>query len=200
MNLRARITLGFIVVILIMLVASGVIIWNQSLMQQSFSNLAATIDLERYLLECRRHEKNFLLRNDQSYVLIHRANYDSLTVRIALLRPEITDPKIQAKLTELKASLVEYQSIFTELATHPAAVIATDPILAARLEQEVQKARDSHDLIGQIRLLTTERFHLASSVGHLVNIGSILVGILVAVIIAGFLTDKIIQFIDQDYV
>ncbi len=165
-------------------------------MSDSFDYLTATIDLEKYLLECRRHEKNFILRKDTSYLQLHSVYYDSLIKHIEYLRQNKKQPIITTQLEELQTVFIDYKIVFNEIAKFTAENDCTQSGYFSLLDQEVDKARRCHALIADIRQTVTEQFKTADSTGKLVNLGAILFGILVAVVLAGFISDKIIQFVE----
>ena len=88
-------------------------------MQRAFGNLAATIDLERYLLECRRHEKNFLLRHDRAYLAVHTANFDSLLQRTEFLLNQRTAADIRRQLADLRLQVADSLFQRQQFIDHP---------------------------------------------------------------------------------
>ncbi|HKJ67312.1 MAG TPA: hypothetical protein VKA68_05100, partial [bacterium] len=78
MELPIRIKSSFLLIILIMAVGSGIILWNQHTLQDAFNALRSSFELEEYLLECRRQEKNYFLRFSEESLRLHQTNYDSL--------------------------------------------------------------------------------------------------------------------------
>lgn len=80
MNLRVRITSGFLIIVIVMACVSGIIIWQESNMYQAFQHSLQISEIEKYFLECRRQEKNFIIRHDSQSVQLFASNYDSLNV------------------------------------------------------------------------------------------------------------------------
>jgi len=165
-------------------------------MEESFNHLADTFDLERYLLECRRHEKNYILRQNLSYLHLHDSFSDSLISRVNDLLQDNLGQALVEQLQQLQKSFFEYKKLFNELTAQPLVKEQQQSGFHNRLEQEVQKARQCHVLITNIRLNTTDQFARANSISNLINIASILIGILLAVVLGGLISDRIIQYVE----
>jgi len=194
MNLRIRITMGFLVIVFIMTLVAGIILWQQAKMQTAFINSNLTGELEHYLLECRRQEKNFLLRKDNDSSDLFQANFDTLFTLTTDLGKKISEASIVSELSLLQDRLSNYQAEFEQ------AILYFDVELYQKQFEEsmcscIMFARESHKIIKKINTVTEDQFNAALSISSIVNTFSVILGIFLSVIIAGFITDKVMDLI-----
>ena len=194
MNLRIRITSGFLLIVMVMTVVAGVIIWQQAKMQSAFQDSILTSELDHYLLECRRQEKNYLLRQDGEALVLFQANYDTLFTMATNLSNKILYDQIVIKLSVLQDKLILYRSAF-EQSTLYLDVESYKTQYNESIRTCVMFARESHSIIKDIRQLSEERFEKALSISSIVNTFSVIVGIFLSVVISGFIADKVMDLI-----
>ena len=115
MNLRARITFGFLIIVFVMAGVATIIIWQESNMRKAFQHSSQISEIEKYFLECRRQEKNFIIRHDTLSVQLFTANYDTLNVLIAKLQENCSSEQMIEKLTILKEKLDSYYLKFEDI-------------------------------------------------------------------------------------
>ena len=190
MNLRARITFGFLIIVLVMTCVSGIIIWQESNMHQAFQHSSQIREFERYFLECRRQEKNFIIRHDAQSVKLFTSNYNSLNILISKMLTDKSNEQMVEKLTALQDKVDKYDLKIEEIISSNQIEIDN-----AKMQSEVDLARDIHALINEIKTLTTQEFNKAYAITNNVNIFSILIGLFLSVLIAGFMSTKIMEFI-----
>ena len=68
---------------------------------------------------------------------------------------------------------------------------------SAEIQDEVDLARESHALINEIKAITIQDFNKAYAITNNVNIFSILIGLFLSVLIAGFMTTKIMDILGR---
>lgn len=195
MNLRLRINMGFLLIVFLMATVAGVIIYQQAKMQTAFQDSLQTCELDRYLLECRRQEKNYICCDtDQQAIDLFQTNYDTLYTMTIKLSDDISDNHIIDKLSDLQESLVNYYSVFMQTVQYRD---NTDYKRQFDISSRacVKSARECHSIIEKIRHFSEERFNTALSISCIVNTFSIIFGIFLAVVISSFIADKIMDII-----
>lgn len=190
MNLRIRITSGFLIIVIVMACVSGIIIWQESNMYQAFQHSLQISEIEKYFLECRRQEKNFIIRHDSQSVQLFASNYDSLNVVVFKMLDYDLNDQMMEKLNILQNKLDSYNLKFEEIVGASQIDIDT-----TKIQSEVDLAREIHTLINGIKVMTIQDFNRAYTITNNVNIFSILIGLFLSVLIAGFMTTKIMKIL-----
>lgn len=193
MNLRIRITMGFLLIVFVMAVVASIIIWQQAKMQTAFQNFCYTSEIENSLLECRRQEKNYFLRKDYGAIGLFQSYFDTLFTLTTNLSTIITEDYIISELLLLKDNLSGYRSNFEKAAVYD--VQEYNRHYENSVEMCVMSARECQKIINRIRTMTTNQFNTALSVSSVVNTVSVVIGILLLVIISSFFSDKIMNLI-----
>jgi len=197
MGIQMKLRTGFLLVVLVMTTASGVILWNQSKMRDAFEVSNASIQLEDYLLECRRQEKNFLLRGKKEYVEYFNINYDSLYAKTTHLISTINSESMKTELTDLSERESAYKTSYDSLIQISQQPVVSETNREIILSQMIEQARDCHSLIASIRSIALAEFNTAKSTSHIINIAALVVGILLSVLIAGIISDQAIQQMEE---
>ena len=190
MNLRVRITFGFLIIVFVMACVSGIIIWQESNMHKAFQHSSQISKIERYFLECRRQEKNFIIRHDTQSVQLFTSNYDSLNILVSMMIADESNTQMIERLSTLQNKLDRYDLKFEEIISSNQIDIEN-----VKMQSEVDLARESHALINEIKAITTQKFNKAYAITNNVNIFSILIGLFLSVIIAGFISTKIMEIL-----
>jgi len=190
MNLRVRITLGFLIIVMVMAGVSGIIIWQESNMHRSFQHSSQISEIEKYFLECRRQEKNFIIRHDVQSVHLFISNFDSLNKLISEMLLDVSNEHMIQRLTFLNDIIQSYNSKFEEIFSSNQIEIDNN-----KIQSEVNLARESHAIINEIKVITNLEFNKAYAITNNVNIFSILIGLFLSVIIAGFISTKIMEIL-----
>ena len=190
MNLRVRITLGFLIIVIVMAGVSGIIIWQESNMHRSFQHSSQISEIEKYFLECRRQEKNFIIRHDVQSVHLFISNFDSLNILISEMLLDVSNEQMIERLTLLKGKIQSYNSKFEEITSSNQIEIDN-----TNIQSEVNLARESHVIINDIKVITNREFNKAYAITNNVNIFSILIGLFLSVVIAGFISTKIMEIL-----
>lgn len=190
MNLRVRITSGFLIIVVVMVCVSGVIIWQESRMHHAFQHSSQISEIEKYFLECRRQEKNYIIRHDSQSVQLYVNNHDSLSTLINQMMLSDINEQMNKKLSKLEKKLSEYRNIFEEL------TITKNTEMGISLANlEVAYAREGHKIISELKSITNRNFKNAYTITNNVNIFSILLGLFLSVIIAGFISTKVMEIL-----
>lgn len=190
MNLRVRITFGFLIIVFVMASVSGIIIWQESNMHKAFQHSSQISEIEKYFLECRRQEKNFIIRLDTESVQLFASNYDSLNVVVSKMLDYDLNDQMMEKLNILQNKLDSYSFKFDTIVS--LGKIGIDNTLVL---DEVDLAREIHTLIKEIKSITIQDFNKGYAVTNNVNIFSVLIGLFLSVLIAGFISTKIMDII-----
>jgi len=190
MNLRVRITFGFLIIVFVMACVSGIIIWQESSMHQAFQHSSQISEIEKYFLECRRQEKNFIIRHDVQSVHLFISNFDSLNKLISEMLLDVSNEHMIERLTFLNDIIQSYNSKFEEIFSSNQIEIDNN-----KIQSEVNLARESHAIINEIKVITNLEFNKAYAITNNVNIFSILIGLFLSVIIAGFISTKIMEIL-----
>ncbi len=195
MNLRLRINMGFLLIVFVMAVVAGVIIYQQAKMQTAFQDSISTCDLDKYLLECRRQEKNYICcKSEQEALDLFQANYDTLYTMTTSLSDDISDNHIIDELSELQENLTHFYAAFMQAVQY-----RDDDLYQRQFDNSsricVKYARECHSNIKHVRYFSEERFNTALSISSIVNTFSIIIGIFLAVMISSFIADKILDLI-----
>ena len=161
-------------------------------MHQAFQHSSQISEIEKYFLECRRQEKNFIIRHDAKSVQLFTSNYDSLNLLVSKMLDYDLNEQMVEKLIALQEKIDSYDLKFKE-------IISSNQIEIdkAEIQSEVNLARESHALINEIKAITIQDFNNAYAITNNVNIFSILIGLFLSVLIAGFMSTKIMEFIGR---
>jgi methyl-accepting chemotaxis protein len=190
-TIRSRLVLGLLAIVVLMTADAWFIIRQQGIMDRSFCSLERMDMIERFLLECRRQEKNFLLRRDQASLDLFAASFDSLLSNTSALAERIKDPDMSASLVLLGGRILEYGDAFQHLRSRWFEL--SDPEERSRLDAEtVATARACHALAGEVRNETISEFRAAHSATRTGNVLSVLLGLGLSIVVAALLTRNIV--------
>lgn len=191
MRIRTKLLFGMLAIVILMTVVAWIMREQQTIIENSFALLERMDTVERFLLECRRQEKNFFLRSDQASLDLHAANLDSLLSATAVLEMEVSDPDTRSNLGRLKDRESAYGAVFEDL---QASWTGDESEESNRLQDlTVARARECHALVGEIRTYAISRFEDAHATSHNVGILSVVVGLVLSLLIAGLLTRNIVR-------
>jgi methyl-accepting chemotaxis protein len=188
--------MGFLIIVFVMTIVSIIIICQQAKMQTAFEDSILTCELDRYVLECRRQEKNYIFRNDDEALVLHQANYDTLYAMTKNLIDKVSNDKLVNTLLSMQNKLENYKLSFEEVVQYRKDE-SSQRQFKISLQQCIASARECQAVIGDIRNMTKDRFDTALSISSIVNTFSVIVGIFLSVCISGFIADKIMDLIDS---
>ncbi len=161
-------------------------------MHKAFQYSSQISEIEKYLLECRRQEKNYIIRHDSQSIQLFASNYDSLSKLIFNMMLNDINEQMELKLLELEKKLAEYKIVFKELIVAENIDIENNLVI-----REVDFARESHEIINEIKNIASQNFKNAYAITNNINIFSILIGLFLSVLIAGFISTKIMEIIGR---
>ena len=159
-------------------------------MHRSFQHSSQISEIEKYFLECRRQEKNFIIRQDVQSVHLFISNFDSLNILISEMLLDVSNEQMIERLTILEGKIQSYNSKYEEIFGSNQIEIDN-----TKVQREVNLARESHAIINEIKIITNLEFNKAYAITNNVNIFSILIGLFLSVIIAGFISTKIMEIL-----
>jgi len=115
MKLGTKITIGFLSV-LMMTIVVAIVGWRG---MSSVSEKAITADrtqlILRFLLEARRHEKNYIIRGEQEYADRTQKAIDQLKDNASKLKQKMSDPGTVKNLEDILAATVTYEKYIGQL-------------------------------------------------------------------------------------
>ncbi len=196
MQIRTKISAGFLSIVFLMTIVAIIIIIQQSKMQNAFEDNCLTCELNIYLLECRRQEKNYICRNDDGALILYQANYDTLLTMTNNLQKKVNDNKIEKKLILLNEKLEDYKSAFGNF-VQLSSEGANQTQLASATALTVAKARECETIIKDFRTLISNKFYSALSISSVINTFAVILGIFFSIMIGSFISDKILDYIDS---
>ncbi|MEJ2050989.1 MAG: hypothetical protein P8Y60_14330 [Calditrichota bacterium] len=182
---------SFLVIIVIMAAGEGVLLWNQNTLKDAFHAMRSSFELEEYLLECRRQEKNFFLRQDSESVRLYQESFDSLRNLTSALSMGTINPDIREKFITMEQAERTYRSLFDNMVQLMQSQPAPPDTFETPTNALVTEARRIHAMIFDVRSHATEQFTKTRATTHVINLTTLLVSVFVSVILAGFLSDKI---------
>lgn len=118
------------------------------------------------------------------------SNYDSLNVVVSKMLDYDLNDQMMKKLNILQNKLDSYSFKFDTIVS--SGKIGIDNTLVL---DEVDLAREIHTLIKEIKSITIQDFNKGYAVTNNVNIFSVLIGLFLSVLIAGFISTKIMDII-----
>lgn len=192
MSIQTKIRSAILLVVFIMAAATGVILWNQGQLHIAFTVLNSSYQLEDHLLECRRQEKNFLLRGGTEYIRQFQVNYDSLTSLSSRLVEQTDNRSIKTALVKLSEFIDNYGTAFNQISGFQNMNEVTSRE-DGTIDEMVEIARACHASIAGIRAMSIEQFNHTRASTHLVNLSAVFIGILLSVFVAGMITDRLLK-------
>ena len=111
-GLGVKLGMGFGLVLLLSMVAAGLGVEGLSRLGERTEKLQAVAALEKDMLEARRHEKNFIIRGEASYVDKVTAIVKESAQRAANLKGQFIDPANRKQMDELVKGLEKYHQAF----------------------------------------------------------------------------------------
>lgn len=142
---------------------------------------AGLIEIERDMLMCRRHEKDFLLRGEEEYVKKHTESVDTLKTKI---NESTLEGVVKSELIKLAD---DYQTGFTE-------VVMISSEIKVKIDEFRESAHTMEELAAEIELeghrMAEERIGFALGLEKVSN--RVIVVALVLIIIFGFVAALII--------
>lgn len=153
---------GLVIGLAMMLMLTLLIVQNRQLSDLSLLRLEVAT-LKSAVLDLRKHEKDFLMRNDLSYVEKFAKSFQSLTENIQLLQRDLTEHSIdQSPARQFQQQTEKYQQQFTQL-SQLVQQLGLDPKsgLYGQLRNAAhdieQKFKDQNDLQAMVLLLQLRR-------------------------------------------
>jgi hypothetical protein len=172
-----------------MISMAGIIIWQESKMHKAFQQSIKIGEIDKYFLECRRQEKNFLIRQDSESMELYNQNFIALTNTLnETLELELSDKSLNI-ITILQRNLDNYNKKVED-------IINSEEVLdKIQIQQEVDLAREIHSSINELNTIAIDNFNKAHILTTNVNLFSILIGFFLSVLIAGFISTKIMELL-----
>jgi HAMP domain-containing protein len=196
LKIRTKLLLGLIAIGALVVSTAAVVISRQSVVRRSFEIHDRMLTIERFLLECRRQEKNFFLREDGASVPLFEESLRSLLAEIGALRSDSTEPAVAAGLADLDAAVAAYGDAF-RTTSGPAWLQADERERERLTNATVEEARRCHAVMDRMLGLATATLHTAVRTTQRVSLLTVMVGFLLALLVCWWLTRAIARPLEQ---
>jgi HAMP domain-containing protein len=193
-RIRTRLLQGFLAIVALMTAAAGVILVEGRAMDRAFVVQDRLCRAEIELLECRRQEKNFILRHDQVSLDAFVAAQRAITDETHALLLEIPNSRLRAELERLHDAVQEYGTVFSRAASGQIAGEGTSDDLEALV---VPLARECHELVHSLRGAATARFRRAAVTTGAVSVAAVLAGLVLSLVVVLLLTRSIVTPLER---
>jgi methyl-accepting chemotaxis protein len=196
LRIRTKLLLGLIAIGALVVSTAAVVISRQSIVRRSFEIHDRMLTIERFLLECRRQEKNFFLREDDASAPLFEESLRSLLSETAALRADSLEPAVAAGLADLEVAAAAYAESFRT--TSGPAWFRADGQERERLENAtVEAARRCHAVMDQLLGHATETLHAAVRTTQRVSLLTVMAGFGLALLVCWWLTRAIARPLEQ---
>jgi hypothetical protein len=185
-----KIILGLSLLLACNLALVGAVLWLKSAETNRFRLYAFTVELDKLFLECRRQEKNFLIRQDMNTINTYNDSYDIICKYIDDAPRSILDQESVDLLDELKIELDKYNSAFRIMAINMRNTYRNDEFIAA-MHCCTAEAERCHLLIEQLTTNADMRYQSMRRSAQGVLIALILADLLITVLLSVGLVRRI---------
>ncbi|MCG8549051.1 MAG: methyl-accepting chemotaxis protein [Desulfobacterales bacterium] len=134
-KLGTKISVGFGVVLVLMLVASTAGFNGLSSVVRQMTDAVDTGNLAITMYETRQQEKNFILRGDESYVTVVIAQWELLKEEIETIRTRSTNPQTLLQLDEMGRMADKYRQAFDTYISLENSIKEADAVMVASARQ-----------------------------------------------------------------
>ena len=161
----------------------GVILWLQSLETDRFRLYGFAVELDKLFLECRRQEKNFLIRQDMNTINSYNNDFDIICRYIDNAPRRILDQESVHILDDLKAELAKYNNGFRIMAINMRTTNRNDEFIAA-MHCCTAEAEKCHLLIEQLTTDADMGYQSMRKSAQNISIALLLADILIMVLLS----------------
>lgn len=140
-------------------------------------------DLSNFILEARRHEKNFLLYNSGEDLDENRGYLQRGMELLDKISPEVKDFKGIPLLNRIQRELSDYSRVMEQLSAHVNAQSANDPTVLDQIREhgkalvEASRELSAFERFRILEIVKTLKAQLLASIGMTIIIGGLLVPI-----------------------
>ncbi len=142
LRLGVKISVGFVVVLFFMVVVISI----------GYSSLSGVVDrvdkadgvnsMVKMVLEARRHEKNYIIRNDDSYLKRVEENVKNIINQSSYLKDKFNDPVNKAQMDEVAAKVKIYYDAFNGyIALHQQKILIQEEMQNNKIQAENHQKR-----------------------------------------------------------
>ena len=186
MKRQYKVIAGLTLLILLNIASSNGIYWMQSRELNALSVYFLTVEVDKYLLECRRQEKNFFLRTSMEAIQMYTANHNSASNRILSLMQKRIPENSKNACSTLRDLMINYMKAFRATSLHRRDHPSGDQ-MASMMHMCANIARECHSQLASIIVDSEQRYHSARRVNRVIPcillISTPIVSILIASII-----------------
>ncbi|UCH10711.1 MAG: hypothetical protein JSU61_02130 [Fidelibacterota bacterium] len=186
MTRRNKVLTWLTLLILLNIASSSIIYWQQSRKLEALSAYTLAMEVDKYLLECRRQEKNFFIRTSMEAIQQYTANHDTASSLILKLMQKRLPNNAKTACSALAAQMDNYQKAFRAISIYRRDnPVGNDMISMMHMCTEI--ARQCHSHVASI-IAESEQLHQAANrtagmITLILLIGTPMVSILIAVFI-----------------
>ena len=159
------------------------VLWLKSMETNRFRVYVFAVELDKLFLECRRQEKNFLIRQDMNTINTYNDNYDIICKYIDDAPRSILDQEGVDLLDDLKIELDKYNHGFRIMAINMRNTHRNDEFIAA-MHCCTAEAEKCHLLIEQLTKDADMEYQLIRKSAQNLLIALILADILITVLLS----------------
>ena len=193
-RIRTRLLQGFLAIVALMTAAAGVILFEGRAMDRAFVVQDRLCRVEIQLLECRRQDKNFILRHDPASLEAFLAAHRAITDETHALLAEIPNSRLRGELERLHEAAQEYGTTVARAARQQPASGRPPEELEGLV---VPLARSCHELVHTLRGAATARFRRATITTGTVSVAAVLAGLVLSLVVVLLLTRSIVTPLER---
>ncbi|MFC1480754.1 hypothetical protein ACFL6E_00730 [Candidatus Neomarinimicrobiota bacterium] len=176
--------------ILLNIASSSVIYWQQARIVKALSLHAQSGEVEKYLLECRRQEKNFFIRTSMEAIQMYMANHESATILISSLMNKKLPIDIGMDYSTLNEMMENYREAFKAHAAYQRNNPTRNENIST-MHLCIEIARKCHSQMASIVAETEQRYQTVSrEAGMITQILLVSISI-VSILIAVFIVKQV---------
>ena len=163
MNRQSRINTSLAILIGTYLALTIISLLGKSQILEAQYTYTLTTELENYLLQCRRQEKNFIIRSDMRSIELFRMNLDSCKMLVAVLSQRTHDTISRNSLSQLGSYLDDYYKAYRVMVLTRRDTRNMEALIPS-IHQCTEASNNCHEIIESVRMTEKERYHVRKGV------------------------------------
>lgn len=193
-RIRTRLLQGFLAIVAVMSATAAVIVLESRASHRALDVREGLWRAEIQLLECRRQEKNLLLRNDRTSREAFLEAHRGVTSEIRALLEKARGDRMKDELERLRRAAEAYRDAFVRAARLHADGAASPEELEALM---VPPARSSQELLRSLRDAAGGRVRRAAVTAGTVSVAAVLTGAAISLVVVLLLTRSIVTPLER---
>ena len=189
MKTSTKLLFGLLSIVIIIVAAAASVLLRQAAQNRHAGMLLEVETIERHLLECRRQEKNILLRGNGDSRRLLSANMDSLMTASMDLREVAVDAQLLEELLQLELSESAYVTDLRELT----GIVDPGQVDQTMVDRMTESARQCHAAASAIRERLISLLQANHTLTRNWNLASVVLALLLLVGMTAWLTREIVR-------